>query len=155
MDPRRARDPRLARHDPRIQQATSVPTPVPTPPPVLATAPVPGAMITATTPQNGDTGFAAPFAQQTLVVPKFKQRPLFCVVCASNQVGASCCDIAAWAHANLFPAQNRSMEGHHVLAYVLQHSLFYVLILTNSPERLGFASYLPELGPLCACRAHR
>jgi RNA polymerase II subunit A C-terminal domain phosphatase SSU72 len=61
MDPRRARDPRLVRADPRLhqRQSSGIPSGVPQSTPPL-------------TNQWTENGVA--------------QRPLFCVVCASNQV---------------------------------------------------------------------
>lgn len=132
MDPRRARDPRLARADPRIQRPSSgspVPAPAPqtpqqyqqqqwaengvqnysTPPP----SQIGGQLTSYQQPPHQLQASPAPPPVQVEAALEFKQRLLFCVVCASNQV--SSITLLVMLDLNLFE-QNRSMVGHNVLA---------------------------------------
>ena len=90
MDPRRARDPRLARADPRLQRVQSG-SPVSTPPPLYNSTEQwsENGTETSATQQLTQTPEAQndhPQSQGTPFQPGYKPRPLFCVVCASNQV---------------------------------------------------------------------
>ncbi|KAJ7228756.1 phosphoprotein phosphatase, partial [Mycena pura] len=99
MDPRRARDPRLSRADPRLQRVQQETTPfsTPTPPPV-ENGYTAQTLQPPTHPDSQSLQLTPPVAAN----PTYKQRPLFCVVCASNQ-------------ANYIQSPNRSMEGHMAL----------------------------------------
>lgn len=114
MDPRRARDPRLARADPRLQNRPPSNSPAP-----AAPAPADGQQYTSqsNSPQEGGptnnqqssvpglgvpgpSNYQVESAQTSTPVPptadatqasqlqkaKYKPKPMFCVVCASNQV---------------------------------------------------------------------
>jgi RNA polymerase II subunit A C-terminal domain phosphatase SSU72 len=135
MDPRRTRDPRLARaSDPRLQRPASNP-PVSsstqlygngasrpgsnshtpnnyTPPQPFVQA---GDTVVQSLPFNVDAAGSSQLsvAEQDSNVQKYKQRPLFCVVCASNQV--STCRLSVILLV-INTSQNRSMEGHYILA---------------------------------------
>ena len=109
MDPRRARDPRLARVDPRVQPSGSPASSTPPPTPYNAqgsssqppqqwnengAVSVPSSAQATPQPQSCVSTSSNSQVTQTPTTsgpqesaPVFKGRPLFCVVCASNQVG--------------------------------------------------------------------
>lgn len=89
MDPRRSADPRLARdprraQDPRLARAAGADprngsnSPAP-PPPV-------NVYVQTHAPQPISAQSAPVLSEPVFAAPPYKQRPMFCVVCASNQV---------------------------------------------------------------------
>jgi len=103
MDPRRARDPRLARVDPRLQQVqadsnSSATLTPPTPPTFdsLSNYQIENGNLNSPPPQSMSQPPAAqPSASSTPNSP-YKPRPLFCVVCASNQVSNCQLSVCLW-----------------------------------------------------------
>jgi RNA polymerase II subunit A C-terminal domain phosphatase SSU72 len=84
MDPRRARDPRLARADPRLQRPTAEPTPPPDAYRAISTnAP---SLPPSATPVQQDVVPTSTGTETSHNNSGFKARPVFCVVCASNNV---------------------------------------------------------------------
>lgn len=90
MDPRRARDPRLARADPRLQRVTAEPTPppdayraIPTTAPSLLPSVTPVQQDVAPTFSDLATSIGTETSHNN---SGYKARPVFCVVCASNNV---------------------------------------------------------------------
>lgn len=133
MDPRRARDPRLARADPRLQRPHSrSPAPVSTPPQVptqyhqqwaengvqnYPNQPTPQSQgIPYQQPVQQLPPASAPLPGPVTSPPAYRQRPLFCIVCASNQVCPHPIFHEQIKCYTLTRIQNRSMEGHDVLA---------------------------------------
>jgi RNA polymerase II subunit A C-terminal domain phosphatase SSU72 len=106
MDPRRTRDPRLARTDPRQQQHQQLHTPTPnnginsnpgshsiTPPQPFVSA---MATVSSQVPSAAEASTSAlTHSMNPPSAPGLKTRPMFCVVCASNQV--SCGGVRARA----------------------------------------------------------
>ena len=95
MDPRRTRDPRLARVDPRLQQV-----PADSSSSATLTPPIPLTVDALSNHQTDNGNPNSPPPPSPVVEPSpsstppnsstpnsvYKPRPLFCVVCASNQV---------------------------------------------------------------------
>lgn len=92
MDPRRARDPRLA----RVQQRQASDSPAPSAIPLHVKPQPPPQPVENDTPPYSTPTPPQPFLQANseldmipgldLPPQTYRQRPLFCVVCASNQV---------------------------------------------------------------------
>lgn len=126
MDPRRARDPRLARADPRLQRPQgNLPLPQSQPSqdgdfamdteesfPQIEPQPH-----TASTPTLASNAEEVDSLEAPATISAFNPRPLFCVVCASNQVSLDRPRFTTYNKTEFFPyVKNRSMEGHHVLS---------------------------------------
>jgi len=120
MDPRKARDPRLSRVDPRLQRVDSgSPAPTSTPPTQQSTLPASqwaeNEMSSSQAPSHHVSDDSTNSIQPQQGPPEYKPRPLFCVVCASNQASYPNCNTSSALNNSL---QNRSMEGHCVLSWV-------------------------------------
>jgi RNA polymerase II subunit A C-terminal domain phosphatase SSU72 len=136
MDPRRARDPRLARTDPRLQRVQSG-SPAgasqsqhhstengvqnhSTPPPI------PQANLPITPHQDGQQ------PQGQSPPPGHKTQPLFCVVCASNQVRR-----CGFLHCVPYKHHLESIDGGS-LCLIVSFSTRLILTQVIQPSKAGY-----------------
>jgi hypothetical protein len=90
MEPQKPRDPRRARLDPRLQAHS--PTPAPSSPKPASLLPPADTSVVLRSSTTSSSIESTDIPTSELAVP-YKARPLFCVVCASNQVRQSFPDL--------------------------------------------------------------
>jgi hypothetical protein len=145
IDPRRARDPRLARVsvDPRLQRPQSG-SPVPPPQAQLER---PADLTTENWSHDPSTSSVPAPSQPQIPLaeplidslphpngqPSFKIRPLFCVVCASNQACMSQSRVVSFSDAIIRTARWKGTPSSRWCAPIIDEECLHLIYLTGEP----------------------